>query len=79
MDSLPSPNIVKVTKLKRMVGRHIACMEQMRNVYKILSRNFEGRTTRGWEDNIKIYLKEIVLKVWRGSFWLGTGTGGWLL
>jgi len=46
------------------MGRHVACMGEMRNVYKIFIGKSEGRRTLGrprheWENNIKINHKEI--------------------
>jgi hypothetical protein len=43
---------------------HITCMGEIRNVYKILVGKPEwkrprGRPRRRWEDNIKIYPREI--------------------
>jgi hypothetical protein len=43
---------------------HIACMGDMRNVYRILVRKSVrkrplGRSRRRWEDNIKTYFREI--------------------
>jgi hypothetical protein len=42
----------------------VACIGQMRNTHKIFVRKLEGKRPHGrlkcrWEDNIKIYLKEI--------------------
>jgi hypothetical protein len=34
---------------------------------------------RGWEDNIKMDLRKILLEVWIGFIWLRIGTGGGLL
>jgi hypothetical protein len=58
-----SPNIVKVIKSRRMRwAGHVARMEKRRSVYRVLVRRPEskrplGRPRRGWEDNIKIYLR----------------------
>jgi hypothetical protein len=43
---------------------HVVCMRQLRNAYKILILKSEGRmlfrkAQSRWEDNIKIYLKEV--------------------
>jgi hypothetical protein len=38
-----------------------------------------GRPRRGWEDNIKIYLREVGWGAWTGSIWLRIETGGELL
>jgi len=42
--------------------RHIECMSEMGNVYKILVVKFEGKGPLGrlghtWEDNIKLKIK----------------------
>jgi hypothetical protein len=42
-------------------------MEEIRNVYKLLIRKHErkrplGRPRRGWEDNIRVYLREMWLE-----------------
>jgi hypothetical protein len=59
-----SPCIIKVIKSRRMgwVG-HVACMGEMRNIYKILIGEPEGnrllrRPGYRWEDNIRMDLKE---------------------
>jgi hypothetical protein len=57
---------------------------EMRSAYKILVGKPEGkrplgRSRRRWEDNIKIYLREIVFGVWFGFIWLTTGTNSGLL
>jgi hypothetical protein len=41
------------------MGGHVACMEEMRNMYKILVGNLEekrlvGRPRRRWKDNIRM-------------------------
>jgi hypothetical protein len=56
----------------------------MRNAYKILVGKPEGKrplgkSRRRWEDNIKMYLREIGLGVWIGLIWLGIGTSDGLL
>jgi hypothetical protein len=43
---------------------HVACMEEIRNVYKILVRKPEGkrplkRPRHIWEDNIRMDLREL--------------------
>jgi len=59
-----STNISRVVILRRMgwVG-HVACMGEMRNIYKILIGEPEGnrllrRPGYRWEDNIRMDLKE---------------------
>jgi len=44
---------------------HVACKEEMRNVYKILIRKPKGKRPLGrlrhrWEDNIKMYFRKTV-------------------
>jgi hypothetical protein len=64
-----SPNIVRVIKSRRMrLAGYVACMEDMRNPYKILVIKLEGRRQlgrprHGWEDNIRVDLREIG---WKG-------------
>jgi hypothetical protein len=51
--SLPIIVIIRILKSRRVSWeRHIACTGEMRNVYKIGSRNSE--TKRRWENNIKV-------------------------
>ena len=64
-DLYPSPNIVRVIKSRRIswVG-HVACMGEMRGVYRVLVGKPEGkrplgRPRRRWEDNIKMDLQEL--------------------
>jgi hypothetical protein len=38
-----------------------------------------GRIRHRCEDNIKMYLQEVVCGAWTGLIWLMIGTGGWLL
>jgi hypothetical protein len=60
-----SPNIIKVIKTRRVKwGGHVACMGHIRNSYKIIVGKHEGkrplgRSTCGWEDNIRVDHKEI--------------------
>jgi hypothetical protein len=47
---------------------HVACTGEMRNAYEILGGKSEGkrpfwRHRHRWEDNIKIYIKEIVYEL----------------
>jgi len=61
----PSPNIIRVTKSRRMRrAGHVACMRDRRGVYRILVRRPEGRRPLGrprrrWEDNIKMHLQDV--------------------
>jgi len=63
-----SRNIIRVIKSKRMRGvRHVASMGEVRDAYIFLvgkpKRNRPlGRPRNRWEDNIKMYLREIVWK-----------------
>ena len=67
-----SPNIIRVIKSRRLRwAGHVARMEERRGAYRALvgkpgGRRPLGRLRRGWEDNIKMGLRELG--------W-GTGTG----
>ena len=60
-----SPNIVRVIKCRRMRwAGHLACMGEIRGVYRVLMGKPEGRTPLGrprrrWEDNIKKDIQEL--------------------
>jgi hypothetical protein len=60
-----SPNIVRVIKSRRMKwSGHVARMGEGRGVYRVLVGKSEGkrplgRPRRGWEDNIKMDLREV--------------------
>jgi hypothetical protein len=60
-----SPNIVRVIKSRRMRwAGHVARMGKRRGVYRVLVGRPEGkrplgRPRRRWEDNIKMYLRDI--------------------
>jgi hypothetical protein len=60
-----SPNIVRVMKSRRIRWTgHVARMGERRGVYRVLIGRPEGKRSLGkprrrWEDNIKIYLREI--------------------
>ena len=62
-----SPNIVRVIKSRRLRwAGDIARKEKSRSDFKILTgtptgKRPLGRPRRRWEDNIKLYLKEIVI------------------
>ena len=64
-DLYPSPNIVRVTKSRRMRwAGHVARMEEGRGVYRVLLGKSEGKRSLGrsrcrWEDNIKMNLQEV--------------------
>ena len=68
-----SLNIIKnlASRGLRWAG-HVARMEQSRNAYRVLMGTHEGkrplgRPRRRWEDNIKMYLREV-----------GYGPGDWI-
>jgi len=60
-----SPNIVRVIKSRRMRwAGHVARMREGRGVHRVLVEKPEGRRplgrpTRRWEDNIRMYLREV--------------------
>jgi hypothetical protein len=60
-----SPNIIRQIKSRQMRWtRHVACMGEDRKVYKVLVGKPEGkiplgRPRRGWEDGIRMDLREI--------------------
>ena len=60
-----SPYVVRVIKPRRLRwARHLARMEEGRSPFKILTgkptrKRPLGRPRRRWEDNIRMYLKEI--------------------
>ena len=64
-DLYSSRKIVRVIKSKRMRWAwHVAHMGERRGVYMVLVKKPEGKRSLGrprrrWEDNIKIYLKEV--------------------
>jgi hypothetical protein len=77
-----SSDIIMMIKSRRM-GRvgHVARLEDMRNSYKFLVGEPEGkrplgRPRRRWEDNIKMDLRKWDLGVWIGFIWLRIGAGG---
>jgi hypothetical protein len=80
-----SPNINQVIKSRRLRwAGHVARMGERRGAYRALVEKPEGRrplerTTRRWEDDIKMDLREAGWGAWRGSMWLKIGTGGGLL
>jgi len=65
MNNLYSPNIVRVIKSRRMRwAGHVAHMGEGRGVYRVLvgkpeGRRPLGRPRRGWEDNIRMDLREV--------------------
>jgi hypothetical protein len=59
-------------------------MGERRGAYSVLVGKPEGRRPLGrprrrWEDNIKIYLREVVWEARTGTILLRIGTGGGLL
>jgi len=59
-------------------------MGERRDAYKILvgtpeARGPLGKSTRRWENNIKLVLQEMGLWACTGLIWLRIGTGGSLL
>jgi hypothetical protein len=59
-------------------------MGEGRNVYRVLVGKLEGkrpleRPSRGWEDGIKMDLRETGWGVWSRFSWLRIGTVGGLL
>jgi hypothetical protein len=57
------------------LARHVACTGEMRNAYKILVGNPEGKSPLGrprrrWEDNIRMYLTETG---WEAVDWINLG------
>jgi hypothetical protein len=68
-----SPNIVRVVRSKRMRwAGHVARMGEGRGVYRVFvwmpeGKRPLGRPRRGWEDNIKMDLREIRID---GANWI---------
>jgi hypothetical protein len=68
-----SPNIVRVIKSRRMRwAGHVARIGKGKGVYRVLVGRPEGkrslgRPRRGWEDNIKMDLREIGID---GASWI---------
>jgi hypothetical protein len=67
-----SPNIVQVTKSRRMGwAGNVACMGKGRGVYRVLVGKPEGRRPLGrprhrWEDTIRTDLREVGVRTgWR--------------
>jgi hypothetical protein len=74
-----SPNIVRVTKSRRMRwAGHVARIGEGRGVYRVLVWRPEGkrplgRPRRRWEDNIKLDLREIGID---GVNWISLAQNG---
>jgi hypothetical protein len=63
---------------------HVACIGEMRNMYKILVGNLEGKRPVGryghkWEVILKCTVGKYVGRVWIGVVCLRSGTGDGLL
>jgi hypothetical protein len=64
---------------------YVACMGEGRNVYRVMVGKLEGkkpleRPRNGWQDGIKMDLRDIVWGgVWCGFTCFRIGTVGWLL
>jgi hypothetical protein len=77
-----SPKIIRVIKSRRIRwAEHLTRMGEMRNAYSIFFGKPErkgplGKHRRRWEDNIRVYLREVGLELWIGCIWLRTGTSG---
>jgi hypothetical protein len=70
-----------VIKSRRMVGRDVARMGEMRNAYSIFPGKSEGirplgRSRYRWEDNIRIDLTKMGGKICTGCIWLRVCTHG---
>jgi hypothetical protein len=74
----PSRNIASLIKSRRMKWeRHVTCMEESRDIYKVSVGKSEGKRPYGrprpsWEDNIRKW-DVGVMTGWR---WLRIGTTG---
>ena len=94
MDKLPneelnvvycSPNIVRVTKSRRMKWTwHVSRKGERRGIYRVLVGKPEGKRPLGRpRHRLEIILRLIFrtwdVEAWTGSIWLRTGTGGGLL
>jgi hypothetical protein len=81
-----SPDIIRQIKSRRMRwAGHVAHMGKGRNVYRVWWESLKEKPLesprRGWEDGIKMDLREIGWGggVWSGFTWLRIGTVGGLL
>jgi hypothetical protein len=70
-----SPNIIRVIKSRRIKWAElVARLKEMRNLYKILVEKSErkrqlGRPRSRWEDNIKMYLREVCWEKMDWTIW----------
>jgi hypothetical protein len=77
-DLCSSPNIVMVIKSRRMRwAGHVAHMGEGRGVYRVLVQRPEGKRPLGrprhrWDNNIKMYLREIGIT---GANWIRLAQG----
>jgi hypothetical protein len=73
---------IRIIKSRRMKwAGHVMCMEELRNVRKVLVGELEGKKPLGrprhrWEDNIKMDHREVGIEVWIVFIWLTIGTCG---
>jgi hypothetical protein len=63
---------------------HVVLLREMINVFNILFEKLEGkrqirRPRLGWDDGMKINIREIRFRLWIGVMWLRVGTSGRLL
>jgi hypothetical protein len=62
-DLFSSPSIIRIMKSRRMrLVRHVACMGEKRNAYRLLVGKPEGKRPLGrcrWVDNIRMDLVEV--------------------
>jgi len=76
------PNIIRVIISRKMrQAGHVASMREMRNSFKNLVGNSEGKKSLGgprrrYEDNIRMDVRKQGRKLWTGCIWLRTGTSG---
>jgi hypothetical protein len=65
-------------------ARHVACIGELRDSYRVLVGKLEGRRPlerprHRWEVNSKVDRWEVEWEAWTGSIWLKIGAGGRLL
>jgi hypothetical protein len=65
-------------------AEHVACKGENRCAYGVLVGKYEGkkplrRPRHGWEDIVKIEVKEYDGNAWTGFSWPRAGTSGGLL